>query len=63
MLGVDPNLIVPNDKVGIVRKSREQAQQQAQQAQIDQVRSQTAANMAKAAPSQNPIDMFSGYNA
>jgi len=63
MLGVDPNLIVPNDKVAIVRKSREQAQQQAQQAQIDQVRSQTAANMAKAAPSQNPIDMFSGYNA
>jgi hypothetical protein len=31
-LGIDPSLIVPNDKVAIIRNNRAQAQQQAQQA-------------------------------
>ena len=42
MLGVDPNLIVGNDKVAIVRKQRQQAQVEAQQAAVNNQRADTA---------------------
>ncbi|AIL33101.1 portal protein [Basilea psittacipulmonis] len=43
MLGVDPELIVPSDKVALIREQRAQAQQQAQQMQA----MQQGADMAK----------------
>ena len=42
MLGVDPSLIVGNDKVAIVRKQRQQAQAEAQQAAVNNQRADTA---------------------
>lgn len=66
MLGVDPTLIVSNDKVAIVRKQRAQAVQAAQQqAQIAQG-AQTAKDLS-AAKTDEPnalndvIQQFSGY--
>jgi hypothetical protein len=63
MLGVDPKLIVPTDKVALIRKARAQAQQQQQQ----QEAMPQAAAAAKNASQINPqglndvISMFSGY--
>lgn len=69
MMGVDPNLIVANDKVAIIRQTR--AEQIVQQQQADQAaqQSQTIKNMAQSPTYQgenaltNVIDMFSGYNS
>ena len=67
MLGVDPKIIVPNDKVALVREQRAKAQQQMQSAAVAQQQSETAKNLASAKTDQpsaltNVIDMFSGYN-
>lgn len=45
MLGVDPKLIVANDKVALIRQQRAQAQQQAAQAEQAAQASQTAKNL------------------
>lgn len=68
MLGVDPALIVPGERVAVVRQQRAQAQAQAQQAEQMQ---QSADTMQKLGNVQtngdnlasNVIDMFSGYNS
>ena len=67
MLGVDPELIVPSDKVALIRQDRaKMAQQQAKQEAMAQG-SQVAKNLASADTSgQNALTdvmgMFSGYN-
>lgn len=67
MLGVDPELIVPSDKVALIRDQRAKlAQQQAKQEAMAQG-SQVARNLASADTSgQNALTdvmgMFSGYN-
>lgn len=68
MLGVDPKLIVPGDKVALVRQQRAQQQQQVQQAALMDSASNTAKNLAAAKTTEpsaltNVIDMFSGYNS
>jgi hypothetical protein len=62
-LGVDPELIVPSDKVALVRQARAQQAQQAQQAQSMTQASQTARNASQIDPKglQDVINMFSGY--
>jgi len=45
MLGVDPELIVSDDKVAQIRQARAQQQQAAQKAQQDNLNSQTAKNL------------------
>jgi hypothetical protein len=67
ILGVNPELIVPGEKVALIRKQRAEAMQaQAQQEQMAQS-AQTARDLAQAqtgTPSAltNVMDMFSGYN-
>jgi hypothetical protein len=67
ILGVNPELIVPGEKVALIRKQRAEAMQaQAQQEQMAQG-AQTARDLAQAqtgTPSAltNVMDMFSGYN-
>lgn len=67
MLGIDPELIVPNERVAMIRKSRADAaaaaQQQAQNAQA----ASTAKDLAAAKTGEdsaltNVMSMFSGYN-
>ena len=67
MLGVDPKLIVPTDKVAIVRQQRAQAQQQAQQAAMAEQQSKTAKNLAQSPVGQSNalegvLSQFSGYS-
>jgi hypothetical protein len=66
MLGVDPNIIVANDKVAIVRDQRAQAMAQQQQAAEIEQASKSAKNLSQARTDQpnaltNVIDMYSGY--
>lgn len=66
MLGVDPELIVPSDKVALIRQQRAQAQQQAQQAAQLEQSANAAAKLASADTSgQNALTditaAFSGY--
>jgi hypothetical protein len=67
MLGVDPKMIVANDKVAIIRENRAQAAAQQAQAQMMAENAQTAKTMSET-NIQNPsaltnvIDMYSGYN-
>ena len=67
MLGVDPELIVPSDKVALIRQDRaKMAQAQSQQAALAQG-AQTAKTLASAdTGKQNALTdvmgMFSGYN-
>jgi hypothetical protein len=70
MLGVDPDIIVANDKVAIVRQQRQQAQAQAQQvAQAEQMASaaQKAGTVATQGGSSNMatdmLNQFSGYGS
>lgn len=68
MLGVDPQLIVPSDKVAIIRQQRAQAAAQQQQMAMMQQGADTARNLAAAKTSEpsaltNVIDMFSGYTS
>ncbi len=63
MLGVDPSLVVPSDKVALIRQARAQAQQQQQQAAALPAVAQTAKNASQVDPQglQDVINMFSGY--
>lgn len=47
-LGVDPRLIVPSDKVAMIRQGRAEAAQQAQQAAMAEQQANTAATLASA---------------
>lgn len=68
MLGVDPSLVIGNDKVALVREQRARAQAAAQQAQLMQQRADTAASLAKV-PTEggssnlaaDAVKQFSGY--
>ncbi len=67
MLGVDPELIVSSEQVGLIRQGRAQAQAAQQQAAILQQQADTAKSLASAKTDSpnaltNVIDMFSGYN-
>lgn len=63
MLGVSPELVVPADKVALIRKARAQAQQQQAQAEAAPAAAQTAKNASQINPQQlqDVISMFSGY--
>ena len=66
MLGIDPELIVPGNKVAIIRQQRAQAQQALQLEQSMQQRADTAAKLASAdTGSKNALTdvtkQFSGY--
>lgn len=64
-LGVDPSLIVPSERVALIRQQRAQAQQ----AQAAVERAQATANTAKTASdinaqgAQDVVQMFSGYTS
>jgi hypothetical protein len=67
-LGVDPRLIVANDKVAIVRQARNQAEAAQQQVATAQQASEATRNFAQASaqPSQSGSDilnLFSGYQS
>lgn len=66
MLGVDPSLIVADDKVAIIRQQRAEAQAQAQQSALAEQQSQTAKNLAQAPVNdgnalEGILSQFSGY--
>jgi hypothetical protein len=66
MLGIDPELIIPGEKVALIRQQRAQAQQQAQEAAMMREGAQTAATLGKIdTGKQNALTdvtrMFSGY--
>lgn len=66
MLGVDPNIIVADDKVAIIRSNRAKQQQAAQTAALAESASKSASNLAGADTSgKNALTdvtkMFSGY--
>lgn len=65
-LGVDPELIIPDSKVALVRKQRAQVQQQQMQAEQAQAASQTAKNLGQVNTAQKNgatdiMNNFSGY--
>jgi hypothetical protein len=66
MLGVDPQLIVANEKVALIRQQRAQAAQAQQQQAAMQQAADTARSLSQAQTSQpsalsNVTEMFSGY--
>ena len=65
MLGVDPELVVPGDKVALIRKARAEAQQKAQQAEQMPAAAQAAKNASQVDPQglRDVIGMFSGYTS
>jgi len=70
MLGVDPEIIVPGDKVALIRKQRAQAQQQAQQAAMMNQQADTAQKLANAPTKgggsnalNDIINQYQGYGA
>mgnify|MGYP003585681479 CR=1 FL=1 len=68
MLGVDPNLIVADKDVALIRQQRAQAQAQQMQSEQMAQQSQTVKNLSQAPTGgetalTNVIDMFSGYNS
>lgn len=67
-LGIDPELIVGNDRVAIVRKQRAQAQAAQAQAEQAQARAQALANLGKVDTggrnlASDVINQFSGYSS
>ena len=68
MLGVDPELIVADDKVAIMRQQRAQQQAAAQQSMLQNQQADTAQKLASAPTQdgsnalQDVMGMFSGYN-
>ena len=69
MLGVDPSMIVANDKVALVRGQRAKAMQQAQQAALANQASDTAQKLGntptqggQSTALQDATSNFSGYN-
>ena len=68
MLGVDPELIVPSDKVAIVREQRAKQAAAAQSAETAKTAADAVNKLAGAQTSEpsalsNVINMFSGYNS
>lgn len=68
MLGVEPRLVVPADKVALIRQQRAKAQQQAAQAQQAAIAAQTGANLAKINTggknaATDLLNMYSGYGS
>lgn len=67
MLGIDPNLIISNDQVAIVRQQRAQAQAAAQKAAQAEQQSKTVKNLSDANANQpnggmsDLMNQFSGY--
>lgn len=66
MLGVDPELIMADDKVAIIRSDRAKAQQAAQQAAMANSASQTAKNLGQTPTNggnaaSDVMNLFSGY--
>ncbi|HYF57344.1 MAG TPA: portal protein [Burkholderiaceae bacterium] len=66
MLGVDPELIVPGERVALIRQARAEQAMQQQQIAEQQAAAATAKDLASAKTDQpsaltNVIDMFSGY--
>lgn len=66
MLGIDPELVVPGDKVAIIRQQRAQAAQAAQQAEMIQQGAVAAKDLAAAKTSEpsaltSVMDAFTGY--
>ena len=66
MLGVDPNMVVPDDKVALIRQERAKAQQAAQQAAMMQANAGTAKDLGSIDTSNknaltDVVQMFSGY--
>lgn len=66
MLGVDPNMVVPDDKVALIRQERAKAQAQAQQAAMMSQNAATARDLgsidtAKKNALTDVVQMFSGY--
>jgi hypothetical protein len=67
MLGIDPELIVSNERVALIRQSRAQAAQAAQQQAQNAQAAATAKDLAAAKTGEdsaltNVMSMFSGYN-
>jgi hypothetical protein len=69
-LGIDPELIVPGQTAALVRKQRAQAQAAAQQAQVNNMRADTAQKLANAPTAgggstvlQDLTNQFSGYGS
>lgn len=64
MLGIDPQLIVPGDRVAYIRQQRAQAQAQAQAAEQVPQQAQAAKNLSQTDPNQlrDVMSMFSGYS-
>jgi hypothetical protein len=67
MLGIDPELIVPNDQVALIRKQRAEMMAQQQAAAQAQQQAATAKDLAAARTDQpsaltEATGMFSGYN-
>ena len=67
MLGVDPKMIVPGDKVALVRQARAEQQQRAEQSALAEQQSETVANLAGASMGPdsaltNIMDGLTGYN-
>jgi hypothetical protein len=68
MLGVDPELIVPNEKVAVIRQARAEAQAQAQQLANAQMEADAAAKLGTVKTDEKNaasdlLNMFSGYNS
>jgi hypothetical protein len=68
MLGVSPDLIVPDEQVALIRKQRAQAQAQAQQAAQMQQMADSAAKLGTVQTGEQNaasdiLNLFSGYNA
>lgn len=66
MLGVDPNMVVPDEKVALIRQERAKAQAQAQQAAMMQSQAATAKDLGSIDTSNknaltDVVQMFSGY--
>ena len=65
MLGIDPELIVADKEVAMIRQQRAQAQQQAAQAEAQQRAAENVSKLGNTNPD-NVMDMmnqFSGYNS
>lgn len=65
MLGIDPELVVPSDKVALIRKARAEASQKAQQAEAAPQVAAAAKNASQIDPQnlRDVIGMFSGYSS
>lgn len=65
MLGVDPQMVVGNERVALIRQQRAQAAAQQQDMEAAQAMAGTAKDLARVGPEPsaltNVIDMFSGY--